>query len=139
MAPSSSQKRKALKASLKSTHTRRKKVVALAAAFSAAAVALAAALPYLDKVPQHDSILTGHAWVQELLAGHPRRFYNMMGLTKPVFRQLLHELGNHAGLANSKHISSEEQLAIFLRICCTGATNRDMQEHFQHSADTISK
>jgi hypothetical protein len=35
MAPSSSQKRKALKASLKSTHTCRKKVVALAAAFSA--------------------------------------------------------------------------------------------------------
>ncbi|KAG2075595.1 hypothetical protein BDR04DRAFT_851755 [Suillus decipiens] len=72
MAPSSSQKRKALKASHKSTHTHRKKILALAAAFSAAAVAVASLVPYVDKVPQHTSILTGHAWVRELLTGHPR-------------------------------------------------------------------
>ncbi|KAG1864779.1 hypothetical protein DFJ58DRAFT_613403, partial [Suillus subalutaceus] len=64
--------------------------------------------------PQHNSILTGHAWVRELLSGHPRHFHNMMGLSKPVFRQLLHELSAYAGLAHSRYISSEEQLAIFL-------------------------
>jgi hypothetical protein len=138
MTSSSSQKKKALKTSRKATHTHRKKAAALAAAFSAAAVVMAT-LPYLDKVPQHNSILTGHAWVRELLSGHPRRFHNMMGLSKPVFRRLLHELGGYAGLVHSRYISSEEQLAIFLRMCHTGGTNRDMQERFQHSADTISK
>jgi hypothetical protein len=87
MTSSSSQKRKALKTSRKATHTHRQKAAALAAAFSAAAVVVAT-LPYLDKVPQHNSILTGRAWVRELLSGHPRRFHNMMGLSKPVFRRL---------------------------------------------------
>ncbi|KAG1730565.1 hypothetical protein EDD22DRAFT_735415, partial [Suillus occidentalis] len=68
------------------------------------------------KVPQHDSILTGHSWVRELLSGHPRRFHNMMGLSKPVFRRLLHELSQYADLAHSRYISSEDRLAIFLRI-----------------------
>ncbi|KAG1784465.1 uncharacterized protein HD556DRAFT_1219556, partial [Suillus plorans] len=64
--------------------------------------------------PQHNSILTGHGWVRELLSGHPHRFHNMMGLSKPVFRRLLHELSEYAGLGHSRYISSEEQLAIFL-------------------------
>ncbi|KAG1817479.1 uncharacterized protein BJ212DRAFT_1270202 [Suillus subaureus] len=66
----SSWKRKALKVSLKATHTCRKRAAVLAAAFSAAAVAVAT-LPYFDKIPQHDSILMGHSWVWELLSGHP--------------------------------------------------------------------
>ncbi|KAI9464860.1 hypothetical protein HD554DRAFT_2000130, partial [Boletus coccyginus] len=50
----------------------------------------------------------------EVLSGHLVRFHNMMGISKPVFHQLLHELGEYAGLSHSKHISAEEQLAIFL-------------------------
>jgi len=92
----SSWKRKALKASLKATHTHRKRAAVLAAAVAVAT------LPYFDKIPQHNSILTGHSWVWELLLGHPRRFHNMMGLSKPVFRQLLHELGQYADLAHSR-------------------------------------
>jgi hypothetical protein len=41
-----------------------------------------------------------------------------------------------AGLCNTKHVTAEEQLAIFLYLCTTGATN---QERFQRSPDTISK
>ncbi|KAG0691841.1 hypothetical protein DFH29DRAFT_757313, partial [Suillus ampliporus] len=62
----------------------------------------------------HDSILMGHSWVQELLSGHPHHFHNMMGLSKPVFCRLLHELSEYADLAHSRYISSKEQLAIFL-------------------------
>ncbi|KAG1903144.1 uncharacterized protein F5891DRAFT_947901, partial [Suillus fuscotomentosus] len=51
----------------------------------AAAVAVVT-LPYINKIPQHNSILTGHGWVRELLSGHPHCFHNMMGLSKPVFR-----------------------------------------------------
>jgi len=60
MAPSSLQKKRAFKASFKSIYIHIKKIVALAAAFSASAAALAY-LPYLDKILQHNSILTGYA------------------------------------------------------------------------------
>jgi len=59
MVPLSLQKRRAFKASFKSIYTHIKKIVALAAAFSASAAALAYLL-YLDKILQHDSILTGY-------------------------------------------------------------------------------
>jgi hypothetical protein len=56
-----------------------------------------------------------------------------------VFRKLLRELEHKCGLHNTKHVTSEEQLAIFLRIARTGMGNQEMQERFQRSGDTISK
>ncbi|KAG2048468.1 hypothetical protein BDR06DRAFT_895460 [Suillus hirtellus] len=72
MTSSSSQKRKALKTSPKAIHTCRKR----------AAMAVAT-LPYINKIPKHNSILTGHRWVWELLSGYLH--HNMMGLSKLVF------------------------------------------------------
>lgn len=120
-------------------HRKRKKQLAAAVAAYAAAVVTLHYTPHLFKTPQNTSILTGHAWVCELLAGHPRRFHNMMGISKHVFRNLVKELRAHAGLGDTRHIACEEQLAVFLRMCRTGESNRDMQERFQHSPDTISK
>ena len=54
-------------------------------------------LPHMYKMPQNTSVLTGHAWVRELLAGHPRRFYNMLGMSKHVFRTLARELQEFSG------------------------------------------
>ncbi|EEB91025.1 hypothetical protein MPER_10689, partial [Moniliophthora perniciosa FA553] len=45
----------------------------------------------------------------------------------------------HSGLEDGKHITAAEQLAIFLYLGRAGASNRDLQERFQHSGDTISK
>src|SRR6267154_1231200 len=56
----------------------------------------------LCKTLMHTSKLTGLAWVKELLAGHARRFYNMMGMAKHVFRRLLRELQIHGGLHDTK-------------------------------------
>jgi hypothetical protein len=63
----------------------------------------------------------------------------MMGMHKFVFRRLVRELQRKAGLCDTKHVSSEEQVAIFLRIAVTGLGNREQQERFQRSGDTISK
>jgi hypothetical protein len=60
-------------------------------------------------------------------------------MPKHVFRKLVHELELHAGLKHSKHICAEEQVAIFLCICKTGCSIRDLRERFQRSPDTISK
>ena len=56
-----------------------------------------------------------------------------------VFCHLVLELETRTWLAPSRYVSSEEQLAIFLRIARTGQGNIEMQERFQRSGDTISK
>ena len=42
-------------------------------------------------------------------------------------------------LWSTRYVSVEEQLVTFLWIIGHGATNREAQELFQHSGDTISR
>ena len=63
--------------------------------------------------PYHTSILSGEAWVQELLHGHPRCICTELGVEEPVFRELVIMLRNIRH-NNSKNVTLEEQLAIFL-------------------------
>ena len=44
--------------------------------------------------PYHTSILSGEAWVQELLHGHLRRICTELGVEEPVFRELVIMLRN---------------------------------------------
>ena len=90
------------------------------------------------KEPYHTSILSGEGWVQELLHGHPGRIRCELGVPKEVFQQLIIELRS-MGYTDSRYITLEEQLAIFLYTCVTGLTIRHVGERFQRSNDTISK
>jgi hypothetical protein len=85
----------------------RKRLVAIVAGYATAVITTYFA-SHLFKTPQNTSIFTGHQWVQELLASHPRRFHNMMGMSKHVFIKLLSDLQVHAGLSNTRHIAREE-------------------------------
>jgi len=60
-------------------------------------------------------------------------------MNRHVFKRLIRELERTAGLTPTQHVSSEEQLAIFLRIARSADSNKEMQERFQRSGDTISK
>jgi hypothetical protein len=91
-----------------------------------------------DPTPYHTSILSGHRWVLELITGHPDRIRCELGVSKDVFLQLLTEL-RQAGHQDSRHVTLEEQLAIFIYTCVTGLTVRHVGERFQRSADTISR
>jgi len=92
-----------------------------------------------DKVPQHTSILSGQGWIDELSSGHDGRFYNEIGVHKRVFWALLSVLRRDANLDDTRFVSCEEQLAIFMHYAHRGLSNRALQERFQRSADTISK
>ena len=86
----------------------------------------------------HTSALSGEAWVLELLCGHPNRIRTELGVSHEVFGELIQEL--HAtGHQNSRYVSLEEQLAIFLYMCVTGLTIRHVGERFQRSNETISR
>ena len=92
----------------------------------------------LVRLPYHTSILTGEGWVMELLAGHPRRIRTELGVSHEVFIELIDEL-RRMGHTDSKFVSLEEQLAIFLYASVTGLTVRHLGERFQRSNETIAK
>ena len=101
-----------------------------------------AALLYLTRfncTPVHTSRLSGQQWLNELVHGHPQRFYNEMGLRKHIFKKLIRILGTNVGLVDTQHVSAKEQLAVFLHYIHRGLSNRVLQECFQRSADTITK
>lgn len=85
----------------------------------------------------HTSALTGEAWVMELLAGHPERIRCELGVSHDVFSELIAELRS-MGYGNSKFVSLEEKLAIFLYACVTGLTSPHVGERFQRPTKTIN-
>ena len=95
--------------------------------------------PRFVKEKEHTSKLSGQDWVEELLEGHATPFYTAMGINKHVFLALLNELQQRCGLKNTKYVSAEEQLAIFLHMCRTGLSVAHFKIRFQCSGDTISK
>ena len=74
---------------------------------------------YHMKEPYHTSILSGYAWVQELLHGHPERIRTELGVHKEVFHALIRELQS-MGHGDTRYVTLEEQLAIFLYTSVTG-------------------
>lgn len=113
------------------------RTAAALAAISAAAVTTALT-PHLIKTPMYDSPRTGEMYIQELLQAHDHRIHGVLGVHKHVFRALVRELQECSGLSSTKHISQEEQLAIFLRLARSGLGQRDAQEMFQRAPDTVS-
>jgi hypothetical protein len=102
-----------------------------------ATVALLESSSRKEAEPYHTLILTGDAWVIELLVGHLERIRCELGVHRHVFIELvsvLHELGH----SNSRFVSLEEQLAIFLYASVTGLTIQHVEERFQRSNETIS-
>ncbi|KAJ7736089.1 hypothetical protein B0H16DRAFT_1574352 [Mycena metata] len=79
----------------------------------------------------------GNNGSKSLCAGIPNE--SIMSLGAPA--RLFHAIARVAVLrySDSKHVSLEEQLAIFLYICQTGLGCRHVAEHFQHSNETITK
>ena len=86
--------------------------------------------------PYHTSALSGEAWLVELILGHPDRIRCELGMDVHTFKSVTLELRCHGHKA-SKHVSLEEQLAIFLYICVTGLPIRHVGERFQRVNETI--
>ncbi|KAK8585330.1 hypothetical protein V6N13_076204 [Hibiscus sabdariffa] len=92
----------------------------------------------LCKVPRRTSEQTGHAWVQEILQGHPIRCYEMFRMEKHIFHMLCTELVE-SGLKVTTRMGIEEMVAMFLNMDGHAQGNRMIQERFQHSGETVSR
>jgi hypothetical protein len=123
-------------------HAIRQRLLQIATLLVSIILAATAAIleSYLKKEPEpyHTSILTGDGWVIELLTGHPERIRCELGVHRHVFVELVSVL-RELGHSNSRFVSLEEQLAIYLYACVTGLTIQHIGERFQRSNETISQ
>ncbi|CAL5422363.1 unnamed protein product [Camellia sinensis] len=95
----------------------------------------------MAKTPCRTSILTGHAWISELYAGHMGRFEENVYMSKQVFVALWETLVNDFGLQVPQHphsLTVEESVVMFIHVL-KGIQNREIQERFQHSGETVSQ
>ena len=74
-----------------------RKVAVVVGAMASGAVILYMA-SHITKMTMHDSILSGQAWLQELLSEHPSQFHNSIGMSKFAFLKLVHKLPIYANL-----------------------------------------
>ena len=86
----------------------------------------------------HTSILTGEGWVVELLSSYPDWIHCELGVSHNIFTSLILALWE-MGHGNSKYVSLEEQLSIFLYASVMGLTIRHLKEQFQGSNKMISQ
>ncbi|XP_076938002.1 uncharacterized protein LOC143605954 [Bidens hawaiensis] len=91
------------------------------------------------RTPCHTSDRTGNMFINEMLNGHPRRCYEIFRLDVLVFRLLCVDLFTRYGLTQTRNISIEESVGIFLLSLAHGCTNRFVQESFNHSGETFHR
>ena len=82
-------------------------------------------------------LFLGEAWVIELLIGHPDQIHCELEVRTHIFVKLVNKLHEFEH-KDSRFISLEEQLSIFLYMSVTGLTIQHTGEQFQRSNDMIS-
>jgi hypothetical protein len=84
--------------------------------------------------------LPGRVYVHELFQnGTPRRIYDVLRMQKETFFKLCDWLESNTDIESSRHISVQEQVAMFLWTINFSASNRQVMERFQHSGETVSR
>jgi len=82
---------------------------------------------------------TGMRWLIEILNGHWVCYVNMFRMDTDTLKSLSFELETMYGLKPSKRMSVIEKVCMFLYTLALGASNREVQERFQHSGETVSR
>ncbi|KAJ9145635.1 hypothetical protein P3X46_027997 [Hevea brasiliensis] len=86
-----------------------------------------------------DSFHTGLVWLQEIMRGNERRCVNLFRMDKDTLIKLCLDLECHYKLKCSKKMTILEKVGMFLYVLALGASNRQVQERFQHSGETVSR
>jgi hypothetical protein len=92
-----------------------------------------------QKQAVHTSCRDGATFVHETLTGHEILCRNRFHMEREIFQALARRMRESNLLADSRYVSVEEQLGIFLYAVSKNASNRTLQDQFQHSGETISR
>ena len=87
----------------------------------------------------HESSLLGNGFVNEMIIGHERVSFDLLRMNTSCWLRLCDELRSRHLLCDSRNVSVEEQVTIFLYTIGHNVRNRVMQNRFQHSGETISR
>ena len=96
-------------------------------------------ITYIYKKPCIVSYNTGIHWLSELLNGHWKRCVNMFRMDANTLTSLCVDLETRYGLKPSSCMPAMEKLAMFIFTIAIGASNRQVQERFQHSGEIVSR
>ncbi|MQL83322.1 hypothetical protein Taro_015811 [Colocasia esculenta] len=94
--------------------------------------------PCIPRRMMNTSQHTRQVWVNNILTGHEKRCYNVFRVHPQVFARLKDVLVSKSLIRDSRHVSANEQLAMFLYAVGHGVPTGVLMEHFQHSSHTIS-
>ena len=86
----------------------------------------------------HDASFTGNQVVQNMLNGHLRVCFDSCRFLPQVFISLYSIFRAKGYLSDSRQVSVEEQIRIFLQIIAHAHQNRSVQHSLQHSGETFS-
>jgi len=92
---------------------------------------------YVYKEPCMNSYNTGMRWLTKILNGHWMRCVNMFWMDADTLKSLALELETMYRLKPSRQMSVIEKVGMFLYTLALGASNREVQERFQHSGETV--
>ena len=96
----------------------------------------------LDHMPKQicrNSILTNNNYLMEVLNGTDSVCYELFRMRKNVFIYLCDRLKSSHLLEDSRWVSVQEKVAIFVLAIGHSHRNRVLQDRFQHSGETISR
>jgi hypothetical protein len=92
-----------------------------------------------DRKQRWMNAMPGSEYADELLnSDHSNRIQAVLRMQLDTFYALRDWLLINTSLKTSKHVTIEEKLMIFFHITTRPASNRDTQERFSRSSDTIS-
>ena len=94
---------------------------------------------YIPKEPQRISMLTGDAFIKEILNGNPRTCYELFHTDKPTFTSPCNYLRTHKFLTNSLWITMEEAIGMFLLMVGHNVRIKVIADHFQHSTKIVDR
>ncbi|XP_071708816.1 uncharacterized protein [Rutidosis leptorrhynchoides] len=83
------------------------------------------------------SALSGHDYTQELLVGSNTQCHELMRVSRDAYVLLCNHFKQKNWLQDSKHISVEEKIAMFLTVLAQNDRYRAAKYRFQHSLRTI--
>ncbi|KAI6126598.1 hypothetical protein F5141DRAFT_981348, partial [Pisolithus sp. B1] len=65
-------------------------------------------------IPNHTSVLSGHAWILKLMHRHPDHIKTNLGITLDIFSALVNILIWNSIMQSQNGVEVKEQLGIFL-------------------------
>ena len=94
---------------------------------------------YITKSKVQEATQSGKTYLNEILIGHPCKCPDIFRMSSGCFLLLANELKCRGLLRDSRTVTMEEQLGIFLFTVGHSQRNHVMQNLFQHSGETISR